>query len=864
MTLFRIALVALALLGVQAIATPSVKAAPTQYKDIACETTTTTGTGTINLGGAMTGGYKTFAAAGVMTGSLVPYRIWNSTDIETGWGTFTDATPDTLTRVLSSSTTGSLISLTGTNNVCVSNNAEAVKTILNADTTFNVRTDGSDTVCNGLASASAASAPHCSFATPNGAYEHVLQHYDANGKFIKFRMGNGTYTSSTHRRTTDEFSADTTVLTINKNIQNAASVEFEGDISVDDDDYSDNPVIWDCDGGNCIFLASSAGIFRFQGIAFVDSAVDKGDMVFAFNSAMISFNSVDFGAAGNYQIHVGPLTTVKIFGDYSISGGADFAHMFIEQGSAVDHEVSLVTLTNTPDFGLAFIWGVSSDYALISVTYAGAATGQKYRFEGGNIGTSSGNLDTLLPGDVSGTVSDGYNSEVSITGRDTSLLISTLADGPAEDQFLSGGSDTSPLVQMFGSVGIMEYGNAVGGGKLFCGHSRSGTRGTYTIVQDNDELCRIGMFGADGSELGYGAAIIARVDGTPGSASMPTELVVGTSDVFQGNTTNQERWRWSPPGHFEPMVNASFDIGVADTFGVRDLFLDGTQLALDDNTALRFYETEANGDNYLGFVAPTAVTTNQTCTLENDASFIPDSCVGDGTDDGGGGLGDGDYGDITVSGTGTVLTCDAATETDQACVELATTAEAITGTDTTRAVTAAGVKAAGTGRRMIWIPAAALMGRVTTGADCSTMYDSGASDVTIRACSYADGTNFNAQFQLGMPISWDEGTVTFQPVWTVAAGTGTVEFELSCVAISNDDPLNATMGTGQASNDTILVALDQHTGPESAAITCGGTPAAGDFVAFNLMRDTGADTAAQTAILFGIYLFITTTAETEE
>jgi hypothetical protein len=87
-------------------------------------------------------------------------------------------------------------------------------------------------------------------------------------------------------------------------------------------------------------------------------------------------------------------------------------------------------------------------------------------------------------------------------------------------------------------------------------------------------------------------------------------------------------------------------------------WLDGTALNLDDNTSLRFFETEANGDNYLEFIAPAAVTANSTCTLENDSSPIPDSCVGDGSD-GGGGLADADYVDITVSSSGTAWNLDA-------------------------------------------------------------------------------------------------------------------------------------------------------------------------------------------------------------
>ena len=51
--------------------------------------------------------------------------------------------------------------------------------------------------------------------------------------------------------------------------------------------------------------------------------------------------------------------------------------------------------------------------------------------------------------------------------------------------------------------------------------------------------------------------------------------------------------------------------------------------------ALRFLEDTDSGANYLEFIAPTAITSNSTCTLENDGNPIPDSCVGDGTDAGG-------------------------------------------------------------------------------------------------------------------------------------------------------------------------------------------------------------------------------------
>ncbi len=58
-------------------------------------------------------------------------------------------------------------------------------------------------------------------------------------------------------------------------------------------------------------------------------------------------------------------------------------------------------------------------------------------------------------------------------------------------------------------------------------------------------------------------------------------------------------------------------------------------LSIDDEKEIRLLEEDANGSNYKGFKSPSAVTASTICTLEDDANFIPDSCVGNGTDDGG-------------------------------------------------------------------------------------------------------------------------------------------------------------------------------------------------------------------------------------
>ena len=64
-------------------------------KDRVKETTTTTGTGTFNLAGAVSG-FEGFIQVG--DGNTTYYVCTDNTDFEIGIGTFTDASPDTLSR----------------------------------------------------------------------------------------------------------------------------------------------------------------------------------------------------------------------------------------------------------------------------------------------------------------------------------------------------------------------------------------------------------------------------------------------------------------------------------------------------------------------------------------------------------------------------------------------------------------------------------------------------------------------------------------------------------------------------------------------------------------------------------------------
>lgn len=172
------------------------------------------------------------------------------------------------------------------------------------------------------------------------------------------------------------------------------------------------------------------------------------------------------------------------------------------------------------------------------------------------------------------------------------------------------------------------------------------------------------------------------------------------------------------------------------------------------------------------------------------------------------------------------------------------------------------------GRHMLPIQAANMM--PATSSPCGTLaqINPGAGGQPDFSYLPFDATTVEyAVFSIEMPESWDEGTVTFIPVWSHGA-TATnfgVVWQLQAVAVSNDDTLLISFGTAQSSTDTGGTTDDLYKGPESSAITIAGTPSAGDTVYFRLNRlpTDAADTLAIDARLHGIRLYFTTAAETD-
>ncbi len=168
------------------------------------------------------------------------------------------------------------------------------------------------------------------------------------------------------------------------------------------------------------------------------------------------------------------------------------------------------------------------------------------------------------------------------------------------------------------------------------------------------------------------------------------------------------------------------------------------------------------------------------------------------------------------------------------------------------------------GRHMIPIMTGAIQPSVTGGSSAVTSVASAANQPDIVTLDFDATTQEYAQFAIPMPESWDEGTLTFQPIWSHAA-TATnfgVVWGLQAVAVSDADGIAAAFGTAQTSTDTGGTTSSQYIGPQSAAITVAGTPAAGDMVFFRVYRDpaNGSDTLAIDARLHGVRLYMTNNA----
>jgi hypothetical protein len=120
-----------------------------------------------------------------------------------------------------------------------------------------------------------------------------------------------------------------------------------------------------------------------------------------------------------------------------------------------------------------------------------------------------------------------------------------------------------------------------------------------------------------------------------------------------------------------------------------------------------------------------------------------------------------------------------------------------------------------------------------------------------------------AQFSIGFPKSWNEGTVKFQVFWTPSdTNTDNCIWSLQGVSVADGATIDVAYGTAVSVTDAgIGTVEDQQVSPVSGDVTI--TNAAVDTQTyFQIFRDAnaGTDTFSGVARLLGVKIFFTTDA----
>jgi hypothetical protein len=158
--------------------------------------------------------------------------------------------------------------------------------------------------------------------------------------------------------------------------------------------------------------------------------------------------------------------------------------------------------------------------------------------------------------------------------------------------------------------------------------------------------------------------------------------------------------------------------------------------------------------------------------------------------------------------------------------------------------------------RIISLPASSWSPTTTSGCASIATIEAGTNDIDYKVLDFDTGSDENAFCNFQMPTSYDGGVIQFRYVWTNAGGGAaeTVVFELSGRAYADNDAIDQAVGTAIEVSDTWIAQGDIHISAWSGDVTLAGSPAGGQWVHLEIMRDVSEDDLTGDARLIEIQI----------
>ena len=170
------------------------------------------------------------------------------------------------------------------------------------------------------------------------------------------------------------------------------------------------------------------------------------------------------------------------------------------------------------------------------------------------------------------------------------------------------------------------------------------------------------------------------------------------------------------------------------------------------------------------------------------------------------------------------------------------------------------------GKHSIWVPSSAMTPLTTNGCSALTQVEMTAGRPELQILDFAADADDFCQFTVAFPKSWNEGTVTFQPFWTVTGtNTGTAVWNLTGISVDDNYAINSgypsIAATGAKAHSG--TSNDLNVSAESGALTI--TNASVDSVTyFKLSLDTSSSSQTGTVRLIGLKMFYDINAGNDE